>query len=81
MLLFVEFGKMLDKKPEDPDVQLKVRELQEYITEHFYKCTDEILYGLGKMYESGGEFAENIDKASGTGTAVFVAKAIEFYCK
>ncbi len=36
--------------------------------------------GLGKMYASGGEFTENIDKAAGSGTAVFVAKAIEIYC-
>ena len=80
MLLFVEFGKMLDKKPEDPDVQLKVRELQGYITEHFYKCTDEILCGLGKMYASGGEFTENIDKASRTGTSAF-SKYIDMYLK
>ena len=38
MLIFVEFGKMTDKKPEDSDVQLKVKELQDYITDHFYKC-------------------------------------------
>lgn len=81
MLIFVEFGKMLDKKPEDSDVQFKVKELQDYITEHFYKCSNEILNGLSKMYASGGEFTENIDKASGSGTAVFVAKAIEHYCK
>lgn len=81
MLIFVEFGKMTDKKPEDFDVQLKVKELQDYIIEHFYKCSNEILNGLGKMYAAGGEFTENIDKAAGTGTAVFVAKAIENYCK
>ena len=81
MLIFVEFGKMTDKKPEDSDVQLKVDELKDYITEHFYKCSNEILNDLGKMYASGGEFTENIDKAAGAGTAVFVAKAIEIYCK
>lgn len=81
MLIFVEFGKMTGKKPEDSDVQRKVKELQDYITEHFYQCSDEILNGLGKMYASGGEFTENIDKAAGSGTAEFVAKAIEHYCK
>ena len=81
MLIFVEFGKITEKKPEDSDVQLKVKELQDYITEHFYKCSNEILNDLGKMYASGGEFTENIDKAAGSGTAVFVAKAIEHYCK
>ena len=81
MLIFVEFGKMTDKKPEDSDVQLKVKELQDYITNHFYKCSNEVLKGLGEMYVSGGEFTENIDKAAGDGTAVFVAKAIDVYCK
>ena len=81
MLIFVEFGKMMDKKPEDSDVQLKVEEFQDYITDHFYKCSNEILKGLGEMYVSGGEFTENIDKAAGDGTAVFVAKAIDIYCK
>ena len=81
MLIFVEFGKMMDKKPEDSDVQLKVKEFQDYITDHFYKCSNEILKGLGEMYVSGGEFTENIDKATGDGTAVFVAKAIDIYCK
>ena len=81
MLIFVEFGRMADRKPEDVDVQLEVKKLQDYITEHFYKCSDQILNDLGKMYASGGEFTENIDKAAGSGTAVFVAKAIEIYCK
>lgn len=81
MLIFVEFGKMIDKKPEDSNVQLKVKVLQDYITDHFYKCSNEILKGLGEMYASGGEFTENIDKVAGDGTAVFVAKAIDIYCK
>ena len=81
MLIFVEFGKMMDKKPEDSDVQLKVKEFQDYITDHFYKCSNEILKSLGEMYASGGEFTENIDKAAGDGTAVFVAKAIDIYCR
>ena len=81
MLIFTDFGKMKDKQPDDRDVQLKVKELQSFITDHFYKCSNEILMELGKMYAAGGEFTENIDKAAGEGTAVFVAKAIEYYCK
>ena len=81
MLIFVEFGKMTDKKPEDVEVQLEVKKLQDYISRHFYQCSNEILNGLGKMYASGGEFTENIDKAAGNGTAAFVAEAIEIYCK
>ena len=81
MLIFAEFGKMTDKSPEDSAVQREVRKLQDYITEHFYQCSNEILNGLGKMYASEGEFKENIDKAAGKGTALFVAKAIDIYCK
>lgn len=81
MLIFVEFGKMRDKKPENAKIQLEVKKLQDYISKHFYKCSNEILNGLGKMYASGGEFTENIDKAAGNETAIFVAKAIELYCK
>ena len=80
MLIFVEFGKLKDKEPAHSEVQFEVKKLQDYISQHFYKCSNEILKGLGAMYASGGEFTENIDKAAGSGTAVFVAKAIEIYC-
>ena len=80
MQLFTEFGQMLSSDPSDEKVQLQVKKLQDYITEHFYNCTNEILLGLGKMYSGGGEFTENIDRAGGAGTAEFVTKAIEFYC-
>ena len=83
MELFVEFGQMMKdgQQPDDTNVQAQVKKLQEYITEHFYTCTKEILSGLGKMYAGGGAFTENIDKAGGTGCAEFAAKAIEIYCK
>ena len=47
--------------PEDEQVQLQVRKLQDYITDHFYTCSDKILCGLGRMYAGGGELTENID--------------------
>ncbi len=81
MLLFAEFGEMKDLEPADEKVQAQVRKLQEYITEHFYNCTNQILFGLGQMYAAGGEFTENIDTYGGAGTAEFVKNAIEIYCK
>ncbi|MBQ7360193.1 MAG: MerR family transcriptional regulator [Lachnospiraceae bacterium] len=81
MKLFEEFGQMLDSTPESEEVQAQVKKLQDYITEHFYTCTKEILSGLGKMYAGGGSMTENIDKAGGVGTAAFVEKAIQIYCK
>ena len=80
MTFFVEFGQMLDLAPESDIVQAQVKKLQNFITEHFYTCTTEILAGLGKMYNCGGEMTDNINKAGGAGTAEFAAKAIEIYC-
>ena len=71
---------MMSLEPSDEKVQLQVKKLQDYITEHFYHCTKEILNSLGKMYAGGGEFTENIDNAGGEGCAEFTAKAIEIYC-
>lgn len=83
MELFVEFGDMVKNgaSPTDEAVQAQVKKLQDYITDNFYTCTNEILAGLGKMYAGGGSFTENIDNAGGEGTAVFVNEAIEVYCK
>lgn len=80
MTFFVEFGQMLHLEPSDPTVQAQVKRLQDYITEHFYTCTNQILAGLGQMYNGGGSMTENIEKAGGAGTADFAAKAIEIYC-
>ncbi|MBR3785915.1 MAG: MerR family transcriptional regulator [Firmicutes bacterium] len=83
MVLFVEFGEMIRSgcAPGDDKVQAQVKRLQDFITENFYTCTNQILSGLGKMYAGGGEFTANIDKAGGEGTAAFVNQAIEEYCK
>lgn len=80
MELFAEFGAMKQCAPEEPRVQSQVQKLQDYITQHFYTCTREILKGLGKMYAGGGSMTENIDKVGGDGTARFAAEAIEVYC-
>lgn len=79
MQIFVEFGKLRERNPADEQVQLQVRKLQDYITEHFYTCSDKILCGLGRMYAGGGELTENIDAAGGAGTAEFASKAIDIY--
>lgn len=82
MQFFVEFGKLKDSKavPESADVQTQVRKLQDYISEYFYQCSNDILLGLGNMYARGGEFTANINAAAGEGTAEFAAEAIRIYC-
>lgn len=81
MGLFVEFGTMKNEGPDSERVQLQVKKIQDYITEHLYTCTDTILASLGKMYAGGGELTDNIDKSCGSGTAEFVSQAIKIYCK
>lgn len=80
MQIFVEFGQMKELSPSDELVQIQVKKLQDYITEHFYTCSNTILNGLGRMYGGGGDLTENIDDACGTGTAEFACKAIDIYC-
>lgn len=57
-----------------------VKGLQEYISAHFYTCTNEILAGLGHMYVGDRRFRDNIDR-HGEGTAVYAATAIQSYCE
>ena len=61
------------------EAQALVIELQNYITENYYTCTNEILVGLGQMYVADERFKINIDKQAG-GTAEFISEAIKVYC-
>ena len=81
MDIFAEFGEIRDGDPAGEQAQALVKKLQDFITEHMYTCTKEILSGLGKMYAAGGDFTTNINKHGGEGTAEFAGKAIEIYCK
>lgn len=80
MDLFRQIGELKDLSPSDGSVQQKIVELQEFITENYYTCTNEILRGLGQMYISDPRMTENIDKAGGDGTAAFTKEAILFHC-
>ena len=80
MAQFTELGKLKNLAPATPEVQNAIRKLQQFITDHFYTCTPEILAGLGEMYVADERFRENIDKTGGEGTAAFVSKAIAVYC-
>ena len=81
MDIFRQFGELRHLFPESDAVQAKVAQLRGFITDHYYTCTPQILRGLGQMYIAGDSMTENIDNAGGSGTAEFVHKAIEIYCK
>ena len=81
MDIFREFGKVRHLSPAAPEAQALVSKLQTFITENYYTCTKQILFGLGQMYAAPGEMNENIDKAGGEGTGAFARDAITVYCK
>ena len=66
--------------PDSDAAQNLVKALQSHITENYYTCTREILFGLGQMYVADDRFRSNIDK-HGDGTAAFICEAITAYCK
>lgn len=77
---FAALGKVKHLSPAAPEAQAAIRDLQQFITDHFYTCTPEILAGLGEMYVADERFRKSIDEAGGEGTAAFVAKAIAICC-
>ena len=81
MDIFKELGAMRHLSPASAEAQALVAKLQDFITENYYTCTKQILFGLGQMYAAGDEMNENIDKAGGEGTGAFAKAAIEIYCK
>ena len=81
MAIFAEFAERKSGGfvANSPEVQTLVVKLQEYITQNYYTCTNEIIAGLGQMYVADERFKKNIDKY-GEGTAEFVAEAIGLFC-
>ena len=77
-----EFALCMKKgeKPESSEAQSLVKYLQDYITQNYYRCTIDILAGLGKMYVADHRFKNNIDKHA-EGTAAFICEAIAVYCR
>lgn len=81
MDIFRRLGQLREGDPAAPEAQALIAELRQYICDHYYNCTNQILFGLGQMYAAGDEMNENIDRAGGEGTGDFVRRAIEIYCK
>jgi DNA-binding transcriptional MerR regulator len=80
MDIFRRLGAYRSGDPAASEAQALIRELQQYICDHYYNCTNQILMGLGQMYAAGDEMNENIDKAGGPGTGEFANRAIQIYC-
>ena len=82
MAVFTKFAECKNNgnTADSDESQALVKELQNYITENYYTCTNQILAGLGQMYVDDERFKTNIDK-NGNGTTEFVSQAIENYIK
>lgn len=81
MAQFAAFGKLRTLAPDSDEAQAAVKRLQDCISANYYRCTKEILAGLGEMYTADERFRESIDGAGGSGTAAFVRDAIAAYCR
>ena len=68
-----------EETPDSAEAQALVAALQSYITESYYRCTDEILSALGQMYVADERFRSNIDRHA-DGTAAFISEAISAFC-
>ena len=81
MGLFASFGQRRSINPACEEAQQMVQQLRDFITANFYTCTVPILRYLADLYDGGGDFTRNIDKAGGPGTAAFIAAATRIYCQ
>lgn len=80
MDIFRRFG-LIKTEPINQESLNLVEELQQFITDHYYKCDNKILLGLASMYITDERFKTNIDKEGGIGTAEFVNSCIIDYLK
>ena len=82
MSVFSEFAECKNNEygVNSPEVQSLVGKLQDYITQNYYACTNEILASLGQIYVADERFKKNINK-HGEGTAEFVSNAIVVFCQ
>lgn len=77
--IFSAFADLAGNSPESPEVQELVKRWQEFITANYYRCTAEILAGLGELYISDARFRDNLN-GYGDGTAEIMSRGIAVYC-
>ncbi|QHT45286.1 MerR family transcriptional regulator [Halobacillus sp. ACCC02827] len=70
---------IMDKGPEDAEVQKWIGKKRQHITDYFYECTLEIFRGLADMYVNDERFRSNLEKWR-EGYPAFLNDAIVHYC-
>jgi len=75
------FEKLFEyENPGCSEVQLFVQEWQEYISENFYRCSNEMLLYLGELYTSDERFSGFINRFGKNNLANFFYDAIKIFC-
>lgn len=77
--IYKKLASLMDKNPDDNEVQESVHQFREHISKNFYDCTPEIFRGLGELYVNDERFTDNIDKYK-VGLSKFLREAINVYC-
>lgn len=68
------------KNPASGEVQAVVKEWQEYISENFYQCDNQMLTYLGALYVNDERFSAFINRFGSNNLAEYFSKAIKIYC-
>ena len=76
---FAQLGQMRPCPPDSPEALTWAKQLQAFLTQHYYTCTPQILQTLALSYAAGGTMTENIDKVGGKGTGAFAKEVIDAY--
>lgn len=69
-----------NKSPSCREVQHIVKEWKEYISNHFYKCDEQMLSHLGQLYITDERFSSYINRFGNGNLASFFNKAIQIFC-
>lgn len=78
--IFQRFAACMGEGPSSPGAQALVAEWRDFISENFYPCSDEVLQGLGQMYECDPRFQATFEKTA-PGLGKFIAEAIKAAAK
>jgi len=78
--IFYSFSLINKGLPESKEAQVLVNELKAHFNTYYYECDNTFLQQLGDMYVNDERYKKNLDKY-GEGTALFVSKAINAYCR
>lgn len=78
---FEKLALFQNQSPACQEVQQIVKEWQQYISESFYKCDNQILLYLGQLYISDERFSNYINGFGSGNLASFFGEAIKVFCE